>query len=69
MTPEEKAKTVEQLQKVRQEIDAMHSEVFTIFVDTVHSLSLMLAPFVKNQQVLAYKLTELESKLREEVLG
>lgn len=68
MTPEEKATTLAQLQKVRQEIDAMHSEVFTVFVETVHKLSLVLAPFVKNQQVLAYKLTEIESKLREEVM-
>ena len=68
MTPEEKARALAQLQNVRQEIDVMHSDVFTIFVETVHNLSLMLVPFIKNQEALAYKLTELEGKLRAEVM-
>jgi hypothetical protein len=69
MTPEEKAKTLETLQHVRQQIDALHAEAFTIFVEAVHNLGLMLTPISKNQEVLAYKLTEIESKLREEALN
>jgi hypothetical protein len=68
MTPEEKVKALATLQQVRQQIDAMHSEAFTGFVEAVHNLGLMLAPIVKNQEVLAYKLIELETQLRNEVL-
>lgn len=68
MTPEDKAKALATLQEVRQQIDAMHSEAFTMFVEAVHNLGLMLTPFVKNQEVLAYKLIELDGKLRNEVL-
>lgn len=67
MTPEEKANTLAILQHVRRQIDDLHSEAFTIFVEAVHNLGLMLIPITKNQEVLAYKLTELEAKLREEI--
>jgi hypothetical protein len=68
MTPEEKAKALATLQQVRQQIDALHAEAFTLFVEAVHNLGLMLTPVVKNQEVLAYKLIEIENKLREEVM-
>jgi len=68
MTPEEKAKALDTLQNVRQQIDLMHAEAFTAFVEAVHNLSMMLTPIVKNQEALAYKLIEVENKLREEVM-
>jgi hypothetical protein len=68
MTPEDKAKALATLQNVRQQIDSLHAEAFTVFVEAVHNLGLMLSPISKNQEVLAYKLIELENKLREEVL-
>lgn len=68
MTPEEKAKTLKTLQQVRQQIDALHAEAFTMFVEAVHHLGLMLQPITQNQEVLAYKLIEIEKKLREEVI-
>ena len=67
MTPEEKAKALATLQHIRRQIDELHSEAFTIFVEAVHNLGLMLAPITKNQEVLAYKLVELEKKLREDI--
>jgi len=69
MTAEERAKAMATLQNVRKQIDDLHAEAFTIFVEAVHSLSLMLIPITKNQEVLAYKLIELEAKLREDVLN
>ena len=45
MTPEEKAKALETLQMVRQQIANMHTEVFTSFVQAVHNFGLMLIPF------------------------
>lgn len=68
MTPEDKAKALMTLQQVRQQIDALHAEAFTVFVEAVHNLGLMLIPITKNQEVLAYKLTELENKFRDEVM-
>lgn len=68
MTQEEKAQLMAILQNVRQQIDSQHSVAFTAFVEAVHELSLMLAPIVKNQEALAYKLIEVENKLRKEVL-
>lgn len=68
MTPEEKAKAMETLQHVRQQIDLLHAEAFTVFVEAVHNLSLMLKPLVQNQEVLAYKLIEVEKLLRDEVM-
>jgi len=69
MTPEERTKAMATLQNVRKQIDDMHAEAFTVFVEAVHSLSLAMMPFTKNQEVLAYKLIELEAKLRDEVLA
>lgn len=67
MTPEEKAKAIADLQQIRFEIDQLHSEGFTKFVEAVHSLSIMLAPLIKQQQALAYKLIELENLFRREI--
>jgi len=68
MTVEEKAQALEQLKQIRFEIDSLHSKAFTSFVEAVHGLSLMLTPIVKNQEALAFKLIELETKLREEIV-
>jgi hypothetical protein len=68
MTPEEKAKALVTLQSVRQQIDLLHAEAFTAFVEAVHNFSLMLKPLVQNQEVLAYKLIEIEQLLRNEVM-
>lgn len=66
MTPEEKTKALEDLLQIRQEVDQLHGLAFTHFVQAVHSLSLMLTPIAKQQEVLAYKLIELEGKLRDD---
>jgi hypothetical protein len=68
MTFEEKANTLAILQSVRQQIEDLHNEAFTVFVEAVHHLSLALTPINKNQEVLAYKLIEIENKLRNEVM-
>jgi hypothetical protein len=67
MTQDEKIKALADLKQIRYEIDQLHSEGFTKFVEAVHSLSLMLNPLVQQQQALAYKLIELEKKFREEI--
>lgn len=67
MTPEEKAKALKDLLQIRQEVDLLYQSGFTHFVQAVHSLSLMLTPLVKQQEVLAYKLIELEGKLRDDI--
>ena len=68
MTNEEKVKALAELQEMRQQISDLHASAFTIFVEAVHRLGLMLIPITKNQEVLAYKLTEIEEKLREELV-
>ena len=67
MTLEEKAKTLKDLQRVRQEIDLVYASAFTSFVEAVHRLSLMITPLIQNQEALAYKLIEIESKLRKDL--
>jgi hypothetical protein len=67
MTSEEKVKALADLQQIRAEIDQLHNEGFTKFVEAVHGLSIMLSPLVKQQQALAYKLIEVENKFREEI--
>uniref|UniRef100_A0A6M3JLX5 Uncharacterized protein n=1 Tax=viral metagenome TaxID=1070528 RepID=A0A6M3JLX5_9ZZZZ len=65
MTNEEKDKLMKELLKVRQEIDINYSHPFTFFVEAVHNLSQQMIPVVRQQEALAYKLLEIESKLRE----
>jgi hypothetical protein len=67
MTLEEKTKALADLQQLRYEIDQLHGEAFTKFVEAVHSLSLMLTPIIKQQQALAFKLIEMENKFRGEL--
>ena len=67
MTPAEKTKALQDLLQLRQEIDLLHGAAFTHFVQAVHNLGLMLSPIVKQQEALAYKLVELEAKLRDAV--
>jgi len=67
MTPEEKAKAAQDLLQIRYEIELLYSKAFTGFVEAVHHLSLMLIPVVKQQEALAFKLIELESKLRNDL--
>lgn len=67
MTQEEKIRALADLKQIRFEIDQLHSEGFTKFVEAVHSLSLMLSPLVQQQQALAYKLIELENTFRKEI--
>lgn len=64
MTPEEKINAAKDLLQIRYEIELLYSKAFTGFVEAVHNLSLMLTPIVKQQEALAFKLIELESKLR-----
>lgn len=64
MTPEEKTNAAKDLLQIRYEIELLYSKAFTGFVEAVHSLSLMLTPIVKQQEALAFKLIELENKLR-----
>ena len=64
MTPEEKTKALKDLLQLRQDIDQVYAVAFTHFVQAVHNLGLMLTPVVKQQEALAYKMVELEAKLR-----
>ena len=64
MTPEEKVRAAQDLLQLRYEIELLYSKAFTGFVEAVHGLSLMLTPIVKQQEALAFKLIELETKLR-----
>lgn len=67
MTNEEKDKLMKELLKVRQEIDINYSHPFTFFVEAVHNLSQRMIPVIKQQEALAYKLLEIEAKLRDAV--
>jgi hypothetical protein len=64
MTPDEKAQMAKDLLQIRYEIELLYSKAFTGFVESVHNLSLMVAPVMKQQEALAFKLIELETKLR-----
>lgn len=65
MANSEKEKLLKQLLKVREEIDTNYAAPYTFFVEAVHNLSQRLIPIVRQQEALAFKLVEIENKLRE----
>lgn len=67
MTTEEQAKLAKDILVLREQIDLLYSGPYTCFVQSVHNLSLMLAPYIRQQQALAHKLEELEAKLNYEL--